>query len=125
MFAENLKKFRKLAGLRQDDIAKVIGLDRSAYAYYETGKTEPSIINLVKIAKTLGIDPNTLIGYEPAQPALEVCNDQQGGYSADICDDLGKCNSEERFLVACYRASDNKKDIVDAVRKIYEDELMQ
>ncbi|MBQ8027327.1 MAG: helix-turn-helix transcriptional regulator, partial [Clostridia bacterium] len=41
LFAENLKKFRKLAGLRQDDIAKVIGLDRSAYAYYETGKTEP------------------------------------------------------------------------------------
>lgn len=59
MFAENLKKYRKLSGFRQDDIAKIIGLDRSAYAYYESGKTEPSIDNLKKIAKMLGVDMNT------------------------------------------------------------------
>ena len=53
MFAENLKKYRKLSGFRQDDIAKIIGLDRSAYAYYESGKTEPSIDNLKSNVKWL------------------------------------------------------------------------
>ena len=71
MFAENLKKFRNLAGLRQDDVAKIIGLDRSAYAYYESGKTEPSIANLKKIAKAFGVDINCLIGYEMPEVAPE------------------------------------------------------
>ena len=121
----NLKKYRKIAGLRQDDVAKVIGLDRSAYAYYETGKTEPSIVNLGKIAKMLGVDVNTLIGYDCVQTALELHNDQQGcSIAGSDITDLGKCSADERFLIACYRASENKKGFIEAVRKLYEDEIL-
>lgn len=125
MFAENLKKFRNLAGLRQDDVAKIIGLDRSAYAYYESGKTEPSIENLKKIAKAFGVDINCLIGFEMPEVAPEF-NSESFTYSAAGIiseESLGKCNADERYLIACYRASEDKKAFMAAVSKLYESEL--
>ena len=127
MFAENLKKFRKLSGFRQDDIAKIIGLDRSAYAYYESGKTEPSIENLKKIAKVLGVDMNTLLGFTVPEPELVVRTNEQNSYSvADklLEDNIGKYTTEERYLVACYRACENKEGIIQAVKKLYESEIL-
>lgn len=128
MFAENLKKYRKLSGFRQDDVAKIIGLDRSAYAYYESGKTEPSIDNLKKIAKMLGVDMNTLLGFDVPEPVLAVCNSEPNAYAvADSLqeNELGKCTPEERYIVACYRACENKSGIVQAVSEIYETEILE
>ena len=128
MFAENLKKYRKLSGFRQDDIAKIIGLDRSAYAYYESGKTEPSIENLKKIAKMLGVDMNTLLGFDMPDTPIMVRNSEPEAYSVAASlqeDEIGKCTSEERYIIACYRASENKNEIVQAVSKIYETEILE
>lgn len=126
MFSDNLKKYRKIAGLRQDDVAKVIGLDRSAYAYYENGKTEPSIDNLKRIAKAFGVDVNALVDFEMPAVSLEFCNDTQGGYktSALINDmDLAKCSADERAIIACYRACSDKEGFLAAVNELYEAEL--
>lgn len=127
MLAENLKKFRKLSGFRQDDVAKIIGLDRSAYAYYEAGKTEPNTENLIKIAKMLGIDVNTLLGYETDKISTELCSNTENSYSVSEeiqVDHLGKCTPEERYIIACYRVCENKQAIIDAVSKLYESEIM-
>lgn len=126
MFAENLKKYRKLAGLRQDDVARVIGLDRSAYAYYENGKTEPSIDNLKRIAMAFGVDINTLVDFGTSQHACEFCNEPQGGYSAPgiISEmDLSKCSADERTIIACYRACSDKGAFLALVNEMYEAEL--
>lgn len=128
MFCENLKKYRKISGFRQDDIAKVIGLDRSAYAYYESGKTEPSIENLKKIAKMLDVDMNVLLGFDKQVTTVTVRNSEPDAYSvaADLQEDeIGKCTSEERYLIACYRACENKSGIMQAVSEIYEAELLE
>lgn len=127
MLAENLKKFRKLSGFRQDDVAKIIGLDRSAYAYYEAGKTEPNTENLIKIAKMLGIDVNTLLGCETDNISTELCSNTENSYSVSEeiqVDHLGKCTPEERYIIACYRVCENKQAIIDAVSKLYESEIM-
>lgn len=126
MFSDNLKRYRKLAGLRQDDIARVIGLDRSAYAYYENGKTEPSIENLKRIAMAFGVDINTLVDFETPEVAPEFCNDDQGGYTASgiISElELAKCSADERAIIACYRACSNKEAFMAAVNELYEEEL--
>ncbi len=127
MLAENLKKFRKLSGFRQDDVAKIIGLDRSAYAYYEAGKTEPNTENLIKIAKMLGIDVNTLLGYETDKISMELCSNTENSYSVSEnlqVEDLGKCTPDERYIIACYRACENKQAVIDAVSKLYESEIV-
>ncbi len=124
MFAENLKKFRKLAGFRQDDVAKIIGLDRSAYAYYESGKTEPSIANLKKIAQLFGIDINVLVGFELPVITPEFSSESFTYAASGIFEEesLSKCNADERYIIACYRASENKEAFVAAVRELYESE---
>ena len=129
MLAENLKKFRKLSGFRQDDVAKIIGLDRSAYAYYEAGKTEPNTENLIKIARMLGVDMNTLLGYEYESDkiSMELRSNTENAYSVSDdtqIDELGKCTPDERYIIACYRVCENKQAIIDAVSKLYESEIM-
>ena len=49
IIANNLKKKRKQLGLTQQLMSDLINLERSTYAYYETGKTSPSIETAAKI----------------------------------------------------------------------------
>jgi len=53
---ENLRLIRERLALKQKDVAKILSLDRSTYAYYETGKTLPNIFYLIKLSETLQID---------------------------------------------------------------------
>ena len=53
---ENLRLIRERHGLKQKDIAKILCLERSTYAYYETGKTLPNIFYLIKLSETLQIN---------------------------------------------------------------------
>lgn len=48
-------------GLPQSEIAKRLGLTRSAYTYYETGRSEPSIASLVTLANFYDISLDELI----------------------------------------------------------------
>lgn len=132
MLGENLKKYRKICGFRQDDVAKVIGVDRSAYTYYENGKTEPNVDNLKKIAAMFGVDMNTLLGYEVPQDetpvtSLSVNNDNVFTYENNMStqDSLGKCSVEERLLVAYYRVCNDKEKVMKTVRGMYEASLTE
>ena len=132
MLGENLKKYRKLCGFRQDDVAKVIGVDRSAYTYYENGKTEPNVENLKKIAAMFGVDMNALLGYDVPEieapvTSLKVNNDNVFTYESNMSteESLGKCSVEERMLVAYYRVCNDKEKVLETVRKMYESSLTE
>ena len=43
--------YRDRAGLSQRQVAGELGLSRSAYTYYETGKTTPSAVDLFTLAQ--------------------------------------------------------------------------
>lgn len=53
---ENLRLIREKQDLKQKDIAKILCLDRSTYTYYETGKTWPNVLYLIKLSEALKID---------------------------------------------------------------------
>lgn len=53
MFKENIKSARKAKKLNQDEMAELCGLSLSAYKNYESGKSEPTMTNLIKIANVL------------------------------------------------------------------------
>ncbi|MFA0156114.1 helix-turn-helix domain-containing protein [Vibrio sp. 10N.261.46.A3] len=53
MFKDNLKAKRKDRKLSQEDMALSCGMSLSAYKNYESGKSEPTMTNLIKIASTL------------------------------------------------------------------------
>ena len=58
---QRLKHFRTMSGLTQQQVADVLGLDRSTYAYYESGKTTPDIKSVNKLLKIFNISYEELM----------------------------------------------------------------
>lgn len=52
-FCENLKKSRQRVGLTQQQIANALGITKSTYCCYETGKRQPDIAKLRRLALLL------------------------------------------------------------------------
>ena len=53
--AENIKNIRESFGLTQDEIAKILNVERSTFTYYEIGKTRPDIFTLIRLVEYLQI----------------------------------------------------------------------
>lgn len=51
----NLKKIRLSKGIKQVEIARTLGVDRSFVSNIENGKTNPTLSTISKLAKTLGV----------------------------------------------------------------------
>lgn len=67
-FAKNLKAYRLMADLTQDDLARRVGIKRSALSNYELGRTEPSIQLLCQFANALGVSLDELISEHTEYP---------------------------------------------------------
>lgn len=57
-----LKSLRKENGYTQEDVAKKLGLTKSAYGYYEQGKTVPDAHTLSKLANIFDVSVDYLLG---------------------------------------------------------------
>lgn len=64
IFSDNLKKIREIKGLSQTELAKRSGLQPSAVSHFETGRRAPSFDNLKRLADTLEVTTDFLIGRE-------------------------------------------------------------
>ena len=62
--AEQIKQYRKKAGLTQQELADKAGITRVSVGKYETDRTVPSVETGQKIAVALGITMDTLLGEE-------------------------------------------------------------
>lgn len=54
---EVLAEFRKRAGLRQEDVAARLGKPQSFVSSYEGGQRRIDVLELMRIAASLGADP--------------------------------------------------------------------
>ena len=61
-FAKNLRKFRKQKGYSQGRLAQELYYGYTAIANYESGRNEPSIDDLVRIAEILDVTLDELVG---------------------------------------------------------------
>lgn len=62
IFSENLKKSRLNSGMKVDEIASSLGVSQQTYYNYESGNREPSIENIVVLAKLFGVSADYLFG---------------------------------------------------------------
>ena len=60
--SDTLVSLRRESGLTQHDLAKMLGLSRSAIGMYESGKREPNLETLELFANYFHVDMNTLTG---------------------------------------------------------------
>ncbi len=67
----NFKKYRQLNKEKQTDVANWLGIERSTYAKYETGATEPPFSTLVRLAEHWNASVYDLMGYEDAKSSTD------------------------------------------------------
>lgn len=58
---ENIKKYRKLKGLKQSELAELANISRVAIGNYERNDRTPTVDILSNIANALNVDINLLI----------------------------------------------------------------
>lgn len=61
-FSNRLKDLRKKSRLTQQELADKVGTNRVNITKWETGRTEPSLENVVKLSKILGTTTDELLG---------------------------------------------------------------
>lgn len=69
----NIKAIREKSGKKQQDCADILGVTLRAWQGYEQGIREPKFELLVKIADMFGVTTDYLLGREPLQNPLAVC----------------------------------------------------
>ena len=64
IFGDNIKRLRKNKGLKQQEIADILGVKRNTYSDWENGKCKPNYEKLEKIADFFGVSLDWLFGRE-------------------------------------------------------------
>lgn len=64
IFAQNLRKYRKIRSMTQKALAKELHYSHTAIANYESGRNEPSLSDLCRLADILGVSTDALLGRE-------------------------------------------------------------
>lgn len=91
-FATRLKQARENAGLTQLELAKKLGVTKSAIGNYENGVSSPKDVVLLKIFDVLGVEPNFLF-----QDSFNPATSEN--------DDLSET---EHYLVDTFRSLDSR-----------------
>lgn len=61
-FAERLLELRSERGISQAKLAKELGVSFSVVCYWETDRSEPTAVNIVKIADYFNVSADYLLG---------------------------------------------------------------
>lgn len=60
-FAEQLKRARLAAGMTQQQVAEAMGITGSTYCGYETGKRQPDVLKIKRLADILHTSGDILL----------------------------------------------------------------
>lgn len=59
----NLQSIRKLKGITQEDLARVLNVSRATIAMWETGRTSPDVSTLIKMADFFDCSVDAIVGH--------------------------------------------------------------
>lgn len=57
----NFKRIRTEKGMLQNEIARMLGMDKGFISNIENGKTNPTLATIVKLAKAIGVSVDELL----------------------------------------------------------------
>lgn len=102
-FAERIRALRKQHGLTQKQVADRLQLERSTYAFYETGKTTPGFETLRRLSRLFGVTVDELLGSSPSPTAFLFRSSETPEYQARLENPPPGISSEEMALVLFFR----------------------
>ena len=107
-YSNNIRFLRKSAKLSQDDLASLLNVKRHTICDWETGRTEPSINHLYKIAETFNVTVNFLLGVQEEKYYEDLGFDMQMDYTSfvaesplekDLMNLINSCSEEQLELI--------------------------
>ncbi len=101
-FRRVLRQTRTSAGFSQDVMASALGINRSTYTYYESGKTAPDLAAIRRIADILQVPVEIFI--YPEQTAGALHNRAPRVKPTLAPETIGQLTREEQELIARFRA---------------------
>ena len=102
---DSLKKVRKEHNFKQREVAEALGIDRSTYSFYETGKTNPPLETVFALCRIYNVSVGYLLGQEANNPAARKMDyDVSSGI-----DPIAFLEKDEQMLLMYYRISDDEK----------------
>lgn len=67
-FSSRLRSAREENGFTQQNVADMLGISKSTYSGYETGKREPDVFRIKELSNILGVSADILVGTKHTQP---------------------------------------------------------
>lgn len=126
---ENLTKYRKKAGLSQEELADKLGISRQAVSKWERGEASPDTDNLIALAKFYNVTLDELVNCEPKEDSKESKKESKGNYvhigpdGIHIKDDEDEVhidsNSVQSFVEEGKKVMHNDKDYAVIKDKFY------
>lgn len=108
IFANNLKRRAQELEISNAEVARRVGLSERRYAHYVSGRNEPDLAMLVKIADVLQSTPNELLGLkdgEGAKGPRDVLVDRLNAVATMMTDDDLKSAVAQAEAVIAMRRS--------------------
>lgn len=116
---ERLRELRIKSGYTQNQIAKILNIDRSTYSYYELGKTTPDVSALVTLAKVFNISISELLADESTPPHVADSGKSDYIYGKKNSSHIYELSPQEKELVGFFRAcpDDQKAKLLSDVKE--------
>ena len=122
--AERLRKFRETCGFSQQQIADKLNIHRATYSYYELGRTEPSVENLIRLAQIfnvtlyslLGIDGHKASGF--ADPGIKISPEEEKRLNKLVgTSKVGELTTQEKKLILSFRTltAEQRNNIIETM----------
>lgn len=117
MVKKMLKAVRKSHHFTQEDVAKILGIDRTTYTFYETGKTSPSVATLITLAKMYNCSVGYLAGVEENTPRFKRVETE---ISVKDTDPTALLSREEQLALVYFRCipDDKLDEAIDMLRSL-------
>ena len=94
-FSTRLRELRQSKGLRQDQVANLIGVNKSAISTYENDIRQPSFEILVRLANLYRVTTDYLLGQTNVRSLdLSGLTEEQASYIYGIVEVISKQNEK-------------------------------
>ena len=122
---QRLRILRENCGYTQQQISNILNIDRSTYAYYETGKTFPDINTFFALARIFNVDILDIL--EPEDPVTTVSDSGASQKPVRLplsilpnASHIYELSKDEKQIICGYRAatSEQKKLIFEKMLEI-------
>ena len=120
MISDRLRQIRKEHKLTQQNVADVLGVDRTTYTVYELGTTTPSTATLVKLSQIYNVTVGYLIGVEENNPSLRKDLPSDKNEQVLKGDPIALLKKDEKELLLYFRilSSEEKKKVTEEIKNL-------